>query len=33
MNLPVMLDSMLPRDRIGIGFDQICLDHYQLSVE
>ena len=33
MNLPVTLDSMLPPDRIGIGFDQIYLEHYQLSVE
>jgi hypothetical protein len=33
MNLPVTLDSMLPPDRIGIGFDQIHLPHYQLSVE
>ena len=33
MNLPSMLDSMLPVDRIGIGFDQIYLKHYDLSVE
>jgi hypothetical protein len=33
MNLPATLDSMLPLDRIGIGFDQIYLEHYHLSVE
>jgi hypothetical protein len=33
MNLPATLDSMLSADRIGLGFDQIYLNHYALDVE
>jgi hypothetical protein len=33
MNLPAVLDSMLPVERVGIGFDQIHLAHYHLSIE
>ncbi len=33
MNLPAILDSMLPAHRIGLGFDQIYLHHYQLALE
>lgn len=33
MNLPPTLDSMLPRRRNGLGFDQINLAHYNLGLE
>lgn len=33
MNLPASLDSMLPIHRLGLGFDQIYLNHYALAVE
>jgi len=32
MSLPAMLDSMLPIERIGLGFDQVYLKHYDLDV-
>lgn len=32
MNLPATLNSMLPPHRLGLGFDQIPLKHYQLEV-
>jgi hypothetical protein len=31
MSLPAMLDSMLPIWRIGLGFDQVYLKHYDLD--
>jgi uncharacterized protein DUF6602 len=33
MNLPTILDSMLPTHRLGLGFDQIYLNHYALAIE
>ena len=28
-----ILDSMLPTHRLGLGFDQIYLNHYTLAIE
>ena len=33
MNLPAILDTMLPSHRMGLGFDQIDLGHYDLAVK
>ena len=33
MNLPATLDSMLPIERLGLGFDQVYLNHYALAIE
>ena len=32
MNLPTLLNSMLPPHRAGLGFDQFDLDHYSLAL-
>jgi hypothetical protein len=32
MHLPITLNSMLPIDRVGLGFDQIDPEHYALGM-
>jgi hypothetical protein len=33
MNLPATLESMLPIERLGVGFDRVYLGHYALTIE